>query len=89
MIIEKLEEMEERIGRIEAGMATPEAISNMEEYKKLAREYAELREVVALFREWKKVKAELEKTNELILRETDSEMRELAREEAEQLEPRG
>ncbi len=85
MITERLQEMEERIDRIEADMASPDVISRMEEYKKLAREHAELREVVALFREWKKVKAELDKTNDLALRETDPEMRELAREEAEHL----
>jgi len=85
MIIEKLQEMEERIGRIEADMASPDVISRMEEYKKLAREHAELRDVVALFREWKKVKEELDKTNELVLKETDPEMRELAREEADRL----
>jgi len=85
MIIEKLQEMEERIGRIEADMASPDVISRMEEYKKLAREHAELRDVVALFREWKKVKEELEKTNDLVLKETDPEMRELAREEADRL----
>ena len=85
MIIEKLQEMEERIDRIEADMASPDVISRMEEYKKLAREHAELRDVVALFREWKKVKEELEKTNDLVLKETDPEMRELAREEADRL----
>jgi len=85
MIIEKLREMEERIDRIEADMASPDVISRMEEYKKLAREHAELRDVVALFREWKKVKEELDKTNELALKEADPEMRELAREEADRL----
>ena len=85
MIIEKLQEMEGRIDRIEADMASPDVISRMEEYKKLAREHAELRDVVALFREWKKVKEELEKTNDLVLKETDPEMRELAREEADRL----
>jgi peptide chain release factor 1 len=85
MIIGKLQEMEERIDRIEADMASPDVISRMEEYKKLAREHAELRDVVALFREWKKVKEELDKTNELALKETDPEMRELAREEADRL----
>ena len=44
MITEKLEDMEMRFDRIEADMARPEVISNMEEYKKLAREHAELRE---------------------------------------------
>ena len=85
MIVEKLEEMEDRIARIEADMARPDAISDMEGYKKLAREHAELREVVTLFREWKKVKAELQKAHDLIQEESDSEMRELAREEADLL----
>ncbi len=85
MITEKLEEMEGRINRIEVDMARPDVTSNMEEYKKLAREYAELREVVSLFREWKKVKAEVQKTNDLMLQETDPEMKDLVREEAERL----
>jgi peptide chain release factor 1 len=86
MITGKLEEMERRLEGIEADLARSEIISNIEEYKKLAREHAELRETVAIFREWKKVKAEAVKTKELMLHETDEEMKELVREEAEHLE---
>jgi peptide chain release factor 1 len=86
MITEKLEEMERRFEGIEADIARPEIISNMDEFKKLAREHAELRETVALFREWKKVKVEALKTKELMLHESDEAMRELVREEAEHLE---
>jgi peptide chain release factor 1 len=86
MITGKLEEMERRLEGIEADLARSEIISNIEEYKKLAREHAELRETVAIFREWKKVKAETVKTKELMLHETDEEMKELVREEAEHLE---
>ncbi len=85
MITEKLEDMERRFEAIEADMARPEVISNMEEYRKLAREHAELRETVSVFREWKKVKSEAAKTKDLILHETDEGMKELAREEAEHL----
>jgi peptide chain release factor 1 len=86
MIIQKLEEIETRLEAIEADMAKPETISNMEEYKKLAREHAELRETVAIFRDWKKVRAELQKAREMVLHEPDEEMKALAREEAESLE---
>ena len=86
MIAGKLEDMEKRFEQIEADMARPAAISNMEEYKKLAREHAELRELVAMFREWKRVGAELQKTKEMMQQETDEEMRDLAREEAALLE---
>jgi peptide chain release factor 1 len=86
MITEKLEEMERRLDEIEANMARPDLTSNIEEYKKLAREHAELREAVAAFREWKKVKAEFLKTNELMFHENDEEMKALVQEEAERLE---
>jgi peptide chain release factor 1 len=85
MIVEKLEKMENRFEDIEASLARPEVISNMEEYRKLAREHAEIRETVSIFREWKKVRTEVSKTREMMLHESDEEMKELAREEAERL----
>jgi peptide chain release factor 1 len=86
MITGRLEDMERRFDRIEGDMARPDVSSNMEEYKKLAREHAELRDVISLFREWKKVKAEVRKTHEMVLQETEPEIRELAKEEEERLE---
>ncbi|HUJ90206.1 MAG TPA: PCRF domain-containing protein, partial [Syntrophorhabdales bacterium] len=81
MIAEKLEEIERRFQEIETGMARPENISNQEDFRKLAREHAELREIVATIRELKKVKGEVEKTHELATHETDHELKEMAQEE--------
>ena len=86
MIAEKLEAMEKRFEAIETDMARPAAISNMEEYRKLAREHAELRDLVALFREWRRVREELGKTREMLRHEADEEMKALAREEADRLQ---
>jgi peptide chain release factor 1 len=86
MIDERLESIEARFQEIEAAMARPEVIANLEEYKNLAIEHAEHRETVLLFREWKKVRAEIEKTRELLKAETDEEMKGLAREELEALQ---
>lgn len=89
MIAEKLEEIERRFQEIETGMARPENISNQEDFRKLAREHAELREIVATLRELKKVKEELEKTRELLAtHETDHELKEMAQEELLLLEKR-
>ena len=85
-MLDKLAEIEKRFDEIEAEMAKPETISNMEEYKKLARERTELKEVVETYREWKAVKGELEKTKELLGHETDEDMKGLAREELADLE---
>ncbi|HOC46674.1 MAG TPA: peptide chain release factor 1 [Syntrophorhabdaceae bacterium] len=82
----KLIELEKRFDDIEAEMMKPEALSNMEEYKKLAKERTDLKEVVDAYREWKDAKAEHEKTSELLKQEADEEMKGLAREELDELE---
>jgi peptide chain release factor 1 len=88
MIAEKLEEIERRFQEIEDGMARPENISNQEDFRKLAKEHAELREIVATARELKKIKTEAEKTQELTAHETDGEFKEMAQEELHLLEKR-
>jgi peptide chain release factor 1 len=81
-MFEKLEESERRYEEIEHEMAKPEAVANMEVYKKLTKEYAELKEIVEPFREWKKTKDEEEKTLEMLKAETQEEMKTLIKEEA-------
>ena len=88
MIAEKLEEIERRFQEIETGMARPENISNQDDFRKLAKEHAELREIVASLRELKKVRAEAEKTRELAAHDADHEMKEMAQEELLLLERR-
>lgn len=87
-MFEKLVEIEKRFDVIEAEMAKPETISNMEEYKRLARERTDLKEVVETYREWKAAKDEREKIKELLSHETDEEMKGLAREELASIERR-
>lgn len=87
-MFEKLVEIEKRFDVIEAEMARPETISNMEEYKRLARERTDLKEVVETYREWKVAKDEREKIKELLSHETDEEMKGLAREELASIEQR-
>ncbi|MCX5808667.1 MAG: peptide chain release factor 1 [Proteobacteria bacterium] len=84
-MFEKLEESERRYEEIEHEMAKPEAVVNMEVYKKLTKEYAELKEFVEPFREWKKTKDEEEKTLEMLKSETQEEMKILIKEEANRL----
>ncbi len=86
MIAERLEEIERRFEEIENGMARPENISNQEDFRKLAKEHAELRDIVATLRQLKKVKGEAEKTRELAHEESDGELKSLAEEELALLE---
>ncbi|MBA4416818.1 MAG: peptide chain release factor 1 [Syntrophus sp. (in: bacteria)] len=85
-MFERLEELEKRFHEIEEEMARPESIANMEVYKKLARERTETKEVVDIYKVWKKSKEEGEKIAEMVQAETDEDLKALAREEAVVLE---
>jgi peptide chain release factor 1 len=84
-MFERLREIEERHDRIEEDMAQPDATADMDSYKKLAKEYSEIKELVDLYREWKEKDAEEAKTAEMLRTEIDEEMRTLVREEARAL----
>jgi peptide chain release factor 1 len=81
-MFDRLKETEERYRRIEEDMAKPGATADMDSYKKLAKEYSDIKELVDLYREWKERTAEEERTAEMLKTETDEEMRALVREEA-------
>ena len=84
-MFERLEEIEKRYCQIEQDMAKPDATATMDAYKKLAKEYADSREIVETHREWKEMVSEEEKTSEMLKSETDEEMKALIREEGKAL----
>jgi len=85
-MFERLAQIEIRYEEIESEMAKPETLANMEEYKKLAKERTEIKDVVDIYREWKKKQSELAKAGELFKTETDEDIKTLAREEIVMLE---
>ena len=61
-------------------MSDPQLLNQQREYSKFAKERAELEEIVACFREWRKVEQEIQ-GNRQLLEENDEGIRELAKEE--------
>ena len=59
-------------------IADPEIISNQSEWQKLMKEHASMEDIVLKFREYKKIKQEMEEAEELM---QDPDMKELAEEE--------
>lgn len=85
-MFQRLAQTEKRYEDIEAEMARPETLANMDTYKKLAKERTDLKDIVDVFRSWKNKQTELEKAKELLKTERDEDMKELAREEIASLE---
>ena len=85
-MIDKLQTLEEKYEALAQQMADPEIAGDPEKYTALAREYAELEELVKTFRQYKKVLSGLEEAQQVLKESDDPEMKELAREELEVLE---
>ena len=76
-MFEKLEAVEKRYEELTKMIADPEVISNQSEWQKLMKEHASIEDVVAKFREYKKVKKAMEDAEELM---QDPDMKDLAEE---------
>ena len=76
----KLESLERKYRELEDSLAQPEVYNDQERYRKVAKARADLDEIVRLYREHKKITAELEE-NKLLLHDDDPEIREMAHEE--------
>ncbi len=82
----KLDEVESRYEQVNMSLQRPDIASDQKQYRALMKELAELEKVVVLYRDFKKKKSSLEANKELFTAESDSEMRELLREEIKDLE---
>lgn len=83
-MLSQLPKIERRYLEIERLLSQPEVISNNDEFRKLSKERSELEEIVAIYREFKKVETDTRSTEELY-NESSGEMKELAFEELQTL----
>jgi peptide chain release factor 1 len=84
-MIERLREIEARYDALASEMSSPDLeVARMTE---LGRELARLEPIVAVIREWQEIQSQLRSTGEMA-RDTDEEVRAMAREELEALEGR-
>ncbi len=74
-ICDKLEQLTGRLDELDRMLSSGEATRDMDEYRKLSREHAELGPVVALYQSWRQTRADLCAATEML---ADPEMRELA-----------
>ena len=85
-MFEKLKEIETRYEELEREMAEPGVIADQLRYKKVTKAHSDLEDIVAHYRELKKVMGEIQATGEMLRDKLDSELRELAEAELASLE---
>src|SRR4051812_13292923 len=87
-MLDKLAEVEKRYEELERLMSDPQLLNQQREYSKLAKERAELEEIVVSYREWRKLQQEIQENRQLLEEENDEAIRELAKEEVNALRQR-
>jgi peptide chain release factor 1 len=83
---QRLDDMEKRFEELTAQMADPAVINDGESYRKIAKSRSELEEIVNKYREYKNDDRNLQEARGM-LAETDPELRQMAQDEVQRLEP--
>ena len=84
-MIEKLEEIHSRYLDIEEKLSDPTVASDMKHFTKLNKEYSSLKEVNQAYLSYKDILDNIE-SSKAMLNDSDQEMRDMAKEELQELE---
>src|SRR3989441_3307963 len=85
---EKLDQLGARYDELTQQLSTPDAVSDSARFQRLAKQHAELEEIVAKHREYKQIEKDLAGARQMVLEAEDAEMKQLAHEEEKHLAAR-
>jgi peptide chain release factor 1 len=85
-LLEKLEGLQNKFDEISTLITDPNVISDQKRFAKLNKEYHDLREILNVKNEYELALSHLTEAKQMVETESDTEMRELARSEIEELE---
>jgi len=86
-MLDKLEAIYEKYKHLEEQLSDPEVVTDMKRFTKISKEYKGLESVVKVYLEYKDITGNIATSKEM-LKEDDPEMKEMARLELDELEPR-
>ncbi len=81
----RLERLKERFDELTTALSDPAIYSNSKRLTETSKEHADLKELIGLFDQWKRVKSELDGNLEIIETGGDPELSDLAREDVPRL----
>ena len=85
-MLDKLQAIKEKHLDLEQALSDPSLANDQERFRKLNREYSNLREVVQAFDAYQRKATELEAAQHLLATESDTEMKALAEAEVDELQ---
>lgn len=85
MLLEKLQAINERYEEVGRLITDPDIVSDMKRYISLNKEYKDLGPIIAAYKEYKNIIDNIESTRDILNKEKDSEFREMAKLELDEL----
>src|SRR6476660_3689602 len=85
---EKLDQLGTRYDELTQQLSTAELVSDSSKFQKVAKQHAELEEIVAKHREFKQIEKDLAGAHQMFLEADDGEMKQMAHDEEKKLAAR-
>jgi peptide chain release factor 1 len=85
-MLDKLDAIEARFREVELLLSSADTMQDMKRFAQLNKEYSELKEMVEVTNAYKEALNFLQQAKDLMANEKDAEMREMAREEADEMQ---
>ncbi|MBO4567293.1 MAG: PCRF domain-containing protein, partial [Bacteroidales bacterium] len=87
-LLEKVLSLRGKFQSIQDQLSDPAVMSDMKKYVQLNKDYKELEPIIKAGQEYGKMLDNLQSAKDILLNEKDDELREMAREEIAEIEPR-
>jgi peptide chain release factor 1 len=87
-MLDKLEDIKNRFEEVSQLIVQQDIVSDAKKFKQIGKEYKDLERIVKKYLQYKRVLDDIKGAKEVLMKEKDPEMRELAKMEIEELEPK-
>ena len=87
-LLEKVLSLQDKYRKLEESLADPSVIADMKKFVQLNKDYKELQPIIAAGLEYKRMLDELAQAKDILMNEKDEDLKEMAREEVAEIEPK-
>ena len=87
-LLEKVLSLQDKYRKLEASLADPEVIADMKKFVQLNKDYKELQPIIQAGLEYKRMLDELAQAKDILMNEKDEDLKEMARDEVAEIEPK-
>ena len=87
-LLEKVLSLQDKFKSLQDQLASPEVMSDMKKYVQLNKDYKELEPIIKAGLEYSRMLDELQSAKDILINEKDEDLREMAREEINEIEPK-